>query len=524
MSRLQASRPDFASDLLNRLELPDQPRDLKLTRQEVMNPLLTLRARTGAESGAFEITVPARRPAKAGHETFRFPKGGLLVKRIVSALFMVVAFHIRSVAAHPQAATLAAQGEQISGVWVITSVTSLGERHYNRVTLRLQGERITGHSADMNLEGSLRGNALEIQARSSDGKIVGKFSGTIERGEMAGRGEVQGEQTAWTGRRPATRPANAPRLHTFVPQEFHRVFSSTIAPAMRIFPGDTVRTTTVDSSGKDAKLVARSLGGNPLTGPFYIEGALPGDTLVIHFNRIQPNRDSAESGSEVAASAVTPAYVSRVKSVENFDSTWKLDPGRGVAVLAHPTNALKDLKVPLRPMLGCVGVAPWGEQSFSSANLGPFGGNLDFSGVREGATLYLQVFQPGALLFVGDGHAEEGDGELTGDALETSMDVEFTVDIVEDKSTIMPRAEDDESWMALGIGGSLQTALEYATSGLADWLATEYNLNSAEVGVVLGTAIRYEVAELVDPQVHVVAKIDKRVLNQLHRATSGKYP
>ena len=140
---------------------------------------------------------------------------------------------------------------------------------------------------------------------------------------------------------------------------------------------------------------------------------------------------------------------------------------------------------------------------------------MDYNGLREGTTLYLPVYQTGALLFVGDGHAAQGDGELTGDALETSMDVEFTVNLVSGQSTGGPRAENEEYIMAMGIAGSLPDALRQATTALARWLEKEYHLAPNETAIVLGTSIRYDIAEIVDPQVNVVAKLSKSVLAQL---------
>ena len=119
------------------------------------------------------------------------------------------------------------------------------------------------------------------------------------------------------------------------------------------------------------------------------------------------------------------------------------------------------------------------------------------------------------MLFVGDGHAAQGDGELNGDALETSMDVEFTVDLIRGKSTQGPRMENEEYLMASGIANSLPEALQIATTELARWLEQDYKLNANESAIVLGTSIRYDVAELVDPQVHIVAKISKAVLATL---------
>jgi acetamidase/formamidase len=212
---------------------------------------------------------------------------------------------------------------------------------------------------------------------------------------------------------------------------------------------------------------------------------------------------------------VAPSYFKNAKGIEKFDSTWRLDRGKGAAMLALPSDRLKNFSVKLEPMLGCVGVAPAGKQSFRSGNLGSYGGNMDYNQIREGVTLYLPVYHAGALLFVGDGHAAQGDGELTGDALETSMDVAFVVDVIKGRSSRMPRAENADYLMAMGIGGSLADAVQTATTELARWIERDYKLNSTEAAVVLGTSIRYDIAELVDPQVNVVAKVAKSVLAQL---------
>jgi amidase len=272
----------------------------------------------------------------------------------------------------------------------------------------------------------------------------------------------------------------------------------------------------VDAGGVDEKGEHRSQGGNPLTGPFYVEGAVPGDTLVVHLNRIRLNRNTAGIYNDtVVGSAVDPYYFRDLKRVKDFDSSWKLDRATQTAMLAKPTDRLKDFKVELHPMLGCVGVAPPAHQAFRSGNLGSYGGNMDYNQLREGATLYMPVFQLGALLFVGDGHATEGDGELTGNALETSMDVEFTVDLIRGKSLGQPRAENSEYVMISGIGGSFTDALQASTTGMSRWLEDEYKLNPGEIAMVLGSSMRYDIAEVVDPQVHVVAKLSKSLLAQI---------
>jgi acetamidase/formamidase len=284
---------------------------------------------------------------------------------------------------------------------------------------------------------------------------------------------------------------------------------------LRISPGDTVRTWSVDAGGTDASGQRRSLGGNPLTGPFYVEGALPGDTLVVRLNRVQTNRDWAQSGTGVVSNAVTPDYTANAKRVPGFSGRWKLDAQARTAVLAKETDALKNFRVRLEPMVGCVAVAPPGQEVVSTRDSGRFGGNMDYNRIREGTTVYLPVFQPGALLLVGDGHAAQGDGELTGDALETSMNIEFTVDLVRGHSMGMPFAEDADHWMAIGIAGSLDDALRRATTGMARYLELEHGLNTNEAAVVLGFAVKYDVADLVGTQVSIAAKLAKETLAQL---------
>jgi amidase len=400
-----------------------------------------------------------------------------------------------------------------SGDWVITD-TTFGSAQYARMELKFDGEKIGGQSGNLAVQGTVRNGRVELETRRPDGSVVTKRTGTWSSGEMKGEGARDSTPLTWTARRIADKPATS-KTHHFEPKEFHRYFTSTIPPALTIFPGDTVESWSVDAGGVDPKGVRRSLGGNPLTGPFYVEGAAPGDMLAVKFTRIRLNRTSAFSGSRVTASALNPFYFSQQKNVDGFSGEWALDLAAGVGRLAKPTEKLKDYTVLLRPMLGCVGVAPAQQLSFLAGYPGNFGGNMDFNQLVEGTTVYLPVFHPGALLFVGDGHAAEGDGELTGDALETSMDWTFTVDVIRNRNIQGPRFENADSWMASGIANSLPEALQNATTNLSRWLEEEYKLSANEIGIVLGTAIHYDIAEVVDPLVHVVARIDKRALSRI---------
>ena len=403
-------------------------------------------------------------------------------------------------------------GQGLAGDWEFKVVRFGTQNNWARVTLT---DQITGKILGMSLEGSLKGSAVEFVLKE-DGKDEGKLTGTLSGAAMQGEGVINEgkERVEWSARRTVVSTA-APRTHQFVPEKFHNYFSSTIAPVLHLTPGDTVETKSVDAGGADEKGVRRSPGGNPLTGPFYIDGALPGDTLVVRIDRLRLNGPLAHSGTQIVGSALGPYYLRDQKFDDKISGEWKLDTGRGVAMLGKPTDRLKNFQVKLRPMLGCIGVAPQGDQSYRSGYLGPWGGNMDYNQFGEGVTLYLPVFHPGALLFLGDGHAAQGDGELTGDALETPTEYSFTVNLVRGKRISQPRSENAQYRMASGIANSLTEAVQQATTNLSQWLADDYKLNANEVALVLGTSIRYDIAELVDPLVHVVAKIDKSVLSQI---------
>ena len=412
------------------------------------------------------------------------------------------------------AVSLLAQDAGISGDWLVT-FDLYGTPNYVRWKVEQNNGRYSTKFFGMNLSGTMNGNTIDFTCtRKEDDteKACGKATGTLSGNELHGTGKIDDMDVTWSARR-ANVPPQSPQLHEFKATKFYRQFNGNTEPVLHLNPGDTVRTKCVDAGGKDETNTARSLGGNPLTGPFYIESAWPGDTLVVRLNRVRLNRDSAEiDNNSVVASALDPYYARDLKLPKDFESTWRLDREAGTATLTKATDPLKNFKVALHPMMGCIGVAPPNYQAFQSGNLGRYGGNMDYNQVREGTTVYLPVFQPGALLFVGDGHATQGDGELTGNALETSMDVEFTVDLIRGKSLGQPRFENNDYVMVSGIAGSLDDAMRMATTGLSRWLEQEYKLNPGEIAMVLGSSMQYDIAEVVDPQVHVVAKLKKAVL------------
>jgi acetamidase/formamidase len=195
-------------------------------------------------------------------------------------------------------------------------------------------------------------------------------------------------------------------------------------------------------------------------------------------------------------------------------TTWTIDKPRGVARLDQADVQPGGIELPLKPMLGCIGVAPARQEAISTAAPGPFGGNMDYASMGAGAKLMLPVSEPGALLFLGDGHARQGEGEVVGTGLETSMDVEFTVDLVKKKTIGWPRLETDTHIAVLGSARPLLEAFQHATSELQRWLVADYKFTERGAPILMGQAAEYEIANVVDPNFTVVAKIQKAMLRR----------
>ena len=304
--------------------------------------------------------------------------------------------------------------------------------------------------------------------------------------------------------------AQAPAARTFIPERFYNTFSFAHPPALRIKPGERIVTKTADAAGVDwnGKQVAQ--GPNPQTGPFFVEGAEPGDMLVVSIEKIDTNRTTGYSSSLLAPYAVDPAALIARVDREPRRANWIIDKARGTVRLDG--NDIGGLDLRLRPMLGCVGVAPARKEAVATSTPGPFGGNMDYAGMNAGVKVMLPVYEPGALLFVGDGHALQGEGEVVGTGIETSMDVEFSVQVVKKKAPQWPRLENDTYVMVLGSERPLLQALQHATSEMHRWLMQDYGLSERGASTLMGQTLEYEVGNVVDPHFTVVAKMRKSIL------------
>lgn len=410
--------------------------------------------------------------------------------------------------------------ESLNGRWLITADFH-GTPIYGRLEIDQQGQKITGQFFGDKFEGSVDGSAIHFVATDDSGGTR-KVDGTIKEGVLSATViETDAAYAAHPDRftMSATRlrpwDRKAPMAHEFVPSVFYREFSSAVKPVLTVNPGDSIHTATVDAAGMDKDGRHRVLGGNPQTGPFYIQSAMPGDTLVVHLTRLRLNRDFAISDDALVGRSLDSDLAVKMKD-GGQTVVWHLDAAQGVATLQKAGEHTARYSVPLRPMLGCIATAPSPVRAApNTGDSGDYGGNMDFNEVIEGATVYLPVGVPGALLYLGDGHAAQGDGELNGNALETSLDVEFTVDVIPGQRVPGPRVESDTHIMAMGLAGSLDDAFRGATANMASWIADEYKLTPAETAELFGSAAEYRISEVADRNAGVVLKISKARLKTL---------
>jgi acetamidase/formamidase len=408
-----------------------------------------------------------------------------------------------------------------SGQWDVTA--SFAEGTASAVlTLSETGGRYTGSSGPLDAigalplqySGTLEGPTLVLTLATIPllPESVGTLRLNIAADGLRGNGALYREPVAVTATR-RVQMEHQPRTYDYVPTRYFTRLSAATPPVLRVYPGDSVRTSTLDANGQDEKHQWASMPGNPVTGPFYVEGAMPGDTLVIHLTRVRPNQTRAGMVCWTLNARALPSGTAQLPP-SPCSFFWNLDAQKGVATPSNAGDRLKNFKVALRPMIGTIGVAPPSNQSIGATYIGSYGGNLDYNRMTEGVSLYLPVYQAGALLYLGDAHAAQGDGEITGQGLETSMAVEFKVDLIKGSSLGMPWLEDDEYVMVSGIGHSLNEALQAGTGGMLEWLKQKYRLEMSDAALILGTSIDYDVASVLGMP-HVVAKVRKDVLAQI---------
>jgi amidase len=283
-------------------------------------------------------------------------------------------------------------------------------------------------------------------------------------------------------------------------------------PVLTINPGDTVETNTLYSewfAGKDAPWPGE-------VGPIYIRGAEPGDTLTVRILKIRPNAPVGRSGTSLTYGSITATETTPMLNdpVPDKKFIWAIAADGRSATLELPGSKMKQVRVDLDPMLGRLATAPPEDQAIPGGVPSTFGGNMDTPEAREGTTIYLPVYHPGACFYWGDVHALQGDGEITGSGIETSADVAFEIGLVKGKKIAWPRLENTEYIMVAGSARPLIDAFRIAHVEMVKWLESEFGFDRWEALQLFSQVGKAGIGNVVDPNYTVIAKFPKKYLPQ----------
>ncbi len=295
--------------------------------------------------------------------------------------------------------------------------------------------------------------------------------------------------------------------HTLVPTTWYNVLG-TFPPVLTVESGDTVVTETIDANGWDKSDILVSGSPNPMNGPIAVAGAEPGDTLKVEILAMTPIRSTGWTRAALAENVVDPTFVPELPPRDR--AIWRIDRNALTATLERPVPGLEHLVLPLEPMIGCFGVAPAIGQAISTATSAEHGGNMDYRRFGPGATICFPVAAPGALFFLGDCHATQGDGEIVGTGIETCFEVTVRL-TVEKHSIVWPRGETADDIITIGNARPLDQALQHATTEMVRWLG-ELGLDVLAASHLLGQTVRYDIGNVYDPAYTVACRLDKKWL------------
>lgn len=301
------------------------------------------------------------------------------------------------------------------------------------------------------------------------------------------------------------------------PNELKYTFAASHAPVARLQSGDILETNTVDCFGnavrKRGDTLSMAPGDNPLSGPFYVEGAEPGDTLAVKILDLQVDSDQGVGALAPGFGAINSTNYTPMINPPIPEKIWfyPIDHATNTATFQALDSKFK-VKIPLHPFFGCIGVAPAGGEARSSVVPEAFGGNMDSPEASVGNTVYFPVNTPGALLFLGDGHAAMGDGEVAGTAIEVPLRSRVQVSVIKGKKISWPRFENNDYIMTVGAYRPLDDALRIAFTELVSWIHNDYGLSELDAYELLSQVAEIHLNEMVDPNYVVVAKINKKFL------------
>jgi amidase len=281
-------------------------------------------------------------------------------------------------------------------------------------------------------------------------------------------------------------------------------------PVHHLVSGDVVEVNLLDAHGFDSQGTRLVEFSNPLVGPFYVDDLEPGDSLSVVLEKVEPDRAHGWSYATPTPGTIEPVHIASMPVRKSIP--WTLDLNHGIARLAEPPESLKDLEIVLKPMIGCLGVAPDLSQAITSYASGSFGGNMDCPLITANCRMQFPVFVRGGLLHIGDMHAAQSHGEISGAAIEISGIVRFSVKVQKAINISWPRGENENSIFTIGSGRPLDIALQHATSEMIRWLAADYHLTEENASIVMSQCVQYLVSNAVNEKCTIACIIPRTIL------------
>ena len=306
-------------------------------------------------------------------------------------------------------------------------------------------------------------------------------------------------------------------VHYTTTKENVKYLFATAEPVLRLKSGDILDTNTLDCFGNGLKkpgdTLSMATGDNPLAGPFYVEGAEPGDTLAVKILDLQVDGEMGVGAFAPGFGAINETNYTPMLHAPLPERVWfyPIDHAANTATFKALDSDFS-VKIPVHPFFGCIGVAPPNGEARSSIVPAEFGGNMDSPEASVGNTVYFPVNVKGGLFYIGDGHAAMGDGEIAGSAIEVPLKARVQVSVVKGRKIDWPEFENDDAIMAVGAYRPLDDALRIAFTELVHWIHRDYGLSELDAYELLGQVGKIHLNEMVDPNYVIVASVQKKYL------------
>lgn len=296
------------------------------------------------------------------------------------------------------------------------------------------------------------------------------------------------------------------------PSKYYFSFSVQPEPLI-INPGESVFVSLVDAHGYDKSMTQVAGSPNPLVGPFFVPNSSPGQAIAVKIEEIKNNRSIGWANKNIHPNLYLPGNRPGINLKEYVK--WEIEKKNKTLSPLDGYFPKGKVELPVQNMLGCIGVAEGLNGNNSSIISGSFGGNMDYPRIRAGTTLYLPIMVEGGYLYLGDGHAVQGAGEITGNGVEISCDVRFHVQI-EETNLKFPRGEDPDYLFCIGNTSNIEDAIRISTEEMEIWIRERYTLSKDQCGILMGQLVKYEIGNFVSSVYSASCLMPKAILDELN--------